>query len=367
MKNKRNLSLYICLIIILNACSKSNNKPNIIDRLITVLPSYQTIPVVNSGDYADDAVVWIHPSNNDSSFLIGLDKSSNGRLEYFNSNGDRYGSTDISKSFNNLSITYGYSFLGNSEDLVIASNRTDNKVQFFKINSDTRTLIDITGNCLIGYEPYGVALYQNKNNDSLYCFVSQRKAPFNVLQYVVYENQGLIDISLVRTIQTTSLSEGIYVDERLENLYIAEEDIAIYKYDANPSGGQTRSIVDFVGSEYIGGSDIEGIGLYYLSDYTGYLIVSIQYDNTFNIYSRQENSFLGSFTIGSVGDNIDKTEETDGIFVSSTAFTSNFLDGVFIAHDGGANLSRSTNYKLVSWKSIADSLGLQINSNFNLR
>lgn len=197
--------------------------------------------------------------------------------------------------------------------------------------------------------------------------MSQRKAPFNVLQYVVCENQGLIDISLVRTIQTTSLSEGIYVDERLENLYIAEEDIAIYKYDANPSGGQTRSIVDFVGSEYIGGSDIEGIGLYYLSDYTGYLIVSIQYDNTFNIYSRQENSFLGSFTIGSVGDNIDKTEETDGIFVSSTAFTSNFLDGVFIAHDGGANLSRSTNYKLVSWKSIADSLGLQINSNFNPR
>ena len=28
-----------------------------------------------AGDYADDAVVWIHPNNTDSSFLIGLDNN----------------------------------------------------------------------------------------------------------------------------------------------------------------------------------------------------------------------------------------------------------------------------------------------------
>jgi 3-phytase len=365
MKNWGLVLLIFCIGLVLSSCSKNNSDPTYISgRLVTVLPSYETTPVLNAGDYADDAVVWIHPNNTDSSFLVGLDKSSNGRIEYFNADGNRYGATNLTKSFNNLSITYGYSVLGKSEDLVVASNRTDNKLQFFKVDSESRSLIDLSGDCLIGYEPYGIALYQNKNNDSLYCFVSQRNTPFNVLQYVVRENEGLLDVTLVRTIETASLTEGIFVDEKLGYVYVAEEDVGLYKYNANPSGGQNRLTIDYVGSPNIAGSDIEGITLYCLSDFTGYLIVSIQYNNTFNVYSREGDEFIGSFTIGSNG-SIDKTEQTDGIFVSSSAFSSIFSNGVFIAHDGSAN--GYTNYKLVSWKSIADSLGLQLNPSFDPR
>lgn len=338
-----------------------------IGQVKTVYPTTQTDNVLNSGDFADDAVIWIHPTIEDSSFLIGVDKSPNGRLEYYNSDGTRYNATnDLTKSFNNLSLTYGYKINGQEQDIVAASNRTDDKIQFFKVDSNSRTLIDISGNCLLGFEPYGIALYQDKIKDSLFCFVSRRTAPFNVLQYAVTDSSELLNIILVRTLSVSALTEGLIVDEKLGHLYVSVEDEALYKYDAHSNGGQSKSLIDSIGSSTIGGSDIEGVALYHLTDTTGYIIVSVQFDNTFNIYHREgSNSYIGTFEIGGNG-TIDETEITDGIFVSSTAFTSTFPNGVFVAHDA-TSASGYTNYKLVPWEAIADSFNLQINPNYDPR
>lgn len=336
-------------------------------QVSTIYPLIETDSVIPYGDYADDAVVWIHPNNPELSFIIGTDKSENGRLEYFDSDGTRFGySEDLSKSFNNITISYGYLLNGLVLDIVAASNRTDNKVQFFIVDSKQRSLIDISGNTQLEFEPYGIALFQDRQTNRFYCFVSQRYSPLNTVQYEITESSGLLNLTLVRTLTGLSLTEGMCVDEQAGYLYLCEEDIAIWKYNALPERGQDREMVDYVGSENIQSADLEGITIYHLSDSTGYLIVSLQSENTFNIYFREkDNTFLGKFTLGATS-SIDVTSQTDGIFASSAAFTSLFPGGVFIAHDGSGEFGY-TNYKLASWTDIAEALNLKSNPGFNPR
>src|SRR5262245_23433790 len=42
----------------------------------TVLPTVESLPVPSAGDAADDAVVWVHPTNPGLSVVIGTDKDS---------------------------------------------------------------------------------------------------------------------------------------------------------------------------------------------------------------------------------------------------------------------------------------------------
>ena len=45
-------------------------------QVLPVMATVETEPVASSGDAADDAVVWIHPTDRDQSTVIGTDKLS---------------------------------------------------------------------------------------------------------------------------------------------------------------------------------------------------------------------------------------------------------------------------------------------------
>jgi 3-phytase len=155
-------------------------------------------------------------------------------------------------------------------------------------------------------------------------------------------------------------------DQELGFLYIGQEDVGIWKYQAEPNGGTTGTLIDKV--KDLGGSyvedDVEGLSIYYGKDGTGYLLASSQGDNTFAVYSREgHNDFVGRFAVGNNGA-IDSVQESDGADVINVPLGSNFPYGLFVTQDGSNEPARlveddgelsnvNTNFKLVPWENIA--------------
>jgi 3-phytase len=76
-------------------------------------------------------------------------------------------------------------------------------------------------------------------------------------------------------------SEGVVADDGPAQVYISEEGEAIWKFGAEPDAGTARTRVDQpISQRGHFQPDIEGLGLYYTSDGTGYLIVSSQSNNS---------------------------------------------------------------------------------------
>jgi hypothetical protein len=149
-----------------------------------------------------------------------------------------------------------------------------------------------------------------------------------------------------------STAEGCVADDDLAYLYVAEEDVGIWKYEAEPEAGAARVAVDEVGSSLE--ADVEGLTIYYGPDGAGYLIASSQGSGEYAAYERAgDNHHVTSFQIVDSA-SIDGTTDTDGIDVMSAPLGAGFPNGLFVAQDGD-NDTGNQNFKLVPWESVAGS------------
>jgi 3-phytase len=149
-------------------------------------------------------------------------------------------------------------------------------------------------------------------------------------------------------------SEGCAVDERTGRLYVAEEDIGLWRFDVSPNGSTSPvKVASADGRNLV--ADAEGVALSPIGERAGYLVVSSQGDNAYSVYRLEDESFAGRFRIaaGVVG----ATEETDGIDLVLGDFGPSFPGGLFVAQDG-MNAPEAQNFKLVPWGGIAAALGL---------
>jgi 3-phytase len=145
-----------------------------------------------------------------------------------------------------------------------------------------------------------------------YVFTSRRQTG-DIAQFkLIDKGNGQIGAELVREFTIPSptaagrspQTEGMVVDQETGSLYIAQEDVGIWKFQAEPDGGTTGKLIDRVRFE--GGShltdDAEGLTIYYGKNGTGYLLASSQGDSTFVAYTREgNNEYVGNFAIGNNG------------------------------------------------------------------
>jgi 3-phytase len=130
-----------------------------------------------------------------------------------------------------------------------------------------------------------------------------------------------------------SQAEGCVVDDVTGALYVAEEDVGIWRYDVDPGGGSGRTSVDEVGAGRLH-ADVEGISLARGEEGRGALVASSQGDSTFAVYDLgRSNTFLGSFRVHRTGQ-VDGVSETDGLAVAAGDFGPRFPNGLLVVHDG---------------------------------
>lgn len=324
----------------------------------------ETSPVDSWFDAADDPAIWVHPTNPSHSKIIGTDKK-RGLLVY-NLDGKEVGGYSVG-DINNIDIRYDFSVGSQKIDIVGGTNRSDNTVSLFRITGDGQ-LSKINGNAIKSSmdEVYGFSFYHSLKTGKYYALVVGKSGEFE--QYELFDNgKGKINGKKVRSFKLSSQCEGIVADDEYGSIYIGEEDVGIWKYTAEPIDA-TRTQVDGVKNKRLT-ADVEGLTIYYGSNGKGYLIASSQGDSSFAIYERDgNNKYVGSFEI--TDGKVDEVSDTDGIDVLSFGLGPKYPYGIFIAQDGlntDGILFRNQNFKLVSWKKVADCFGLSVDDKVDPR
>ncbi|ASB91066.1 phytase [Bacillus sonorensis] len=326
----------------------------------TVTADMETEPVKTADDAADDPAIWVHPKHPEQSKLITTNKKSG--LIVYNLDGKQLSSYSFGK-LNNVDLRYDFPLGGKKVDIAGASNRSagKNTIEIYAFNGDKGELKNIVNpdkpiKTSIN-EVYGFSLYHSQKTGKFYAMVTGKDGEFE--QYELFDNgKGQVEGKKVRAFQIGSQTEGVVADDEYGALYIAEEDVALWEFSAEPNGGQDGKIIDRAGGKHLT-ADIEGLTIYYGADGKGYLLASSQGDNRYAIYDRRGNhEYLGAFSIGG-GQQIDGTSDTDGIDVLGFGLGEKYPYGIFVAQDG-ENIENgqlaNQNFKVVSWEKIAKSL-----------
>jgi 3-phytase len=330
----------------------------------TVEPLGETAPFGDS-ESADDAAVWVHPTDPALSLIVGNNKDVGDPawgVHVYNLDGTLHDSV-IGAKQNNVDVRYGFMLGGSRVDLVASTNRTDETIDFFTIDPLARTLTP-TGSIASGFDdPYGLALWHDRSRDAFHVFISDNDGNGSMRHYELFDDNGSVGGHLRREWNVGSLTEGLVVDDGRGHLFVGEENIGVWRYDAHadaPTGPGDRVAVGQGGGEVEAG-DVEGLAVLYVGKARGeqgYLLVSEQGNDSFAILERVDHDgdgdayeYIDRFEIVS-GNGIDGTSDTDGIEAVSTGLNATFSGGLFIAQDG-SNDTGGQNYKLVSWADVA--------------
>ncbi len=328
-------------------------------KLALVQATMETQPVEHGGDAADDPAIFVHPSDPTKHAIIVTDKK--GGLLVHDLSGKPLQYLPDGK-MNNVDLRGGFRLGGKTVTLVVASDRTRKAIAIYTIDPDTRQLTSVAdGVQATGLsDPYGLCMYRNRKG-ATFVFISDPDG--GVRQWkLVATPAGKVRAEQVRDLKFDTQTEGCVADDETGALYIAEEDIALWKLGAEPSTGAARKSVVRVVDNPALKDDLEGVGLYAQPGGKGYLVVSSQGNNSYAIFRREgDNAYVGSFAViadGATG--IDGVSETDGLEVTSASLGTGLEAGAFVAQDG-RNVSppEKQNFKLVPWSAIAGKLGLR--------
>jgi 3-phytase len=322
---------------------------------VPVTAAVETESARGEGDVADDPAIWVHPEDEGSSLVIGANKDeSTGGLHVYGLDGKERQYLAVGE-MNNVDLRYGVELGKESIDLVGATNRSSDTIDFFRITPSTGRL-EAVGSVPTDINVYGFCMYQSLSSGKTYAVPNSRQG--EVEQYVIETKGGEVTGTMVRSFEVGDSTEGCVADDELGHLYVGEEERGVWRYGAEPDAGSSRTLVDESGSGRIQ-AEIEGLTLYY-DDGGGYLIVSSQGSDTFAVYERiGDNRFLGSFKIVEDEDAVDDdVSGTDGIDVTSASLDPSFRRGLFVAHDNFNSDGTASNFKLIDWAQIAQALDL---------
>lgn len=357
--------LFLIVFLIAGCTDKTDTDTTDTDIVIThtmidsvVVADIETHPVsaISSMDAADDPAVWIHPTDQTKSLILGTNKRSG--ISVYNLQGEEIYFYPVGR-VNNIDVRYNFQF-GNGEkgDIAACSERIHNKILFFRINKDDGSLTEIHGDRFMSdiVEVYGFTLYHSPHSGSFYAFMNGKSGVIEQWEISPF-NENEVTGHVVRTMSVNSQPEGMVTDDELGYLYVGEENLGIWKFNAEPDSTDEPVFIsesDTSNSYII--YDIEGLTIYYASNEKGYLIASVQGNNSYAIFKRSgNNKYLGSFSI--VDGTTDGVQDTDGIDVCNLNLGEQFSKGLFIAQDG-ENIDGSSeaaqNFKVVKWEKIAN-------------
>jgi len=330
-------------------------------RFPAVVAVAETAPVGSPGDAADDPVIWADPNNPANSLIIGTDKKAG--LNLYDMQGRVIQHLPDGK-MNNVDLREGFVLGGQPVVLVTASDRTNKAVAIYRLDTEARRLINIAdGVQPTGQgDPYGQCMYRSARTGKTYVFINDSNGEKRQWELVDAGNSKVRAVR-VRDFAFSSQVEGCVADDASGLLFVAEEDVGLWRLSAEPDGGSAMTMVARITENPALKDDMEGVGLYDLGDGRGYLVASSQGNDSYAVFRREgDQAYLGSFIVVADGQRgIDGVSETDGLDVTSRNLGPGFEHGAMVAQDGRNVLpGENQNFKYVPWKSIADALGLEV-------
>lgn len=299
----------------------------------------ETDPVgTGNRDAADDPAIWRNAANPAASLIVATDKQAG--LYVYGLDGKRRDYVQAGR-VNNVDLRD----LGDGQVLVAASDRSDKlnaAIALFRLDTATARLTPLGkvpvgpgeayGMCLgiIGGKPYGFVVLKD-----------------GAVQQVALSMTGAAG-PVTRPLKLATQSEGCVVDDRTGLLYVAEEDVGIWRVD--PMGGASSPPVMFAkvdGRTLF--ADVEGLAIAAQGRDGGYMVASSQGDSAYSLYRLSDGGYAGRFRV--VAGRYGATSETDGIEVALGDFGPAFPGGLMVVQDGD-NAPFAQNFKLLAWDDI---------------
>ena len=304
----------------------------------------------------DDPAVWINPQNPALSLIIGTDKDQDGGLYVFDLKGKSQQEKMVRglKRPNNVDIEYGLTLNGKATDIAVVSERFTHKLRVFSLpdmkpvdGGGIEIFLGETGEGT--RDLMGIGLYKSKEG-KVFAIAGRKTGPVDgtyLWQYLLEDNgSGQVKATLVRKFGTYSglkEIESIAVDDALGYVYYSDEGKGVRKYYADPEKGN-KELALFATTGFT--EDHEGISIYKLTDSTGYILVSDQGANQFQIFSREgdaqnphNHSLVNTVKV--------LANHSDGSEMVAIPLNSDFQKGLFVA------MSDDKTFHLYRWEDIA--------------
>ncbi|WP_026705327.1 phytase [Flavobacterium soli] len=287
----------------------------------------------------DDPAIWIHPTDASKSLIIGTDKDTEGGLYVYNLEGKIVNKVLGIKRPNNVDIAYGLMINGKKTDIAVTTEREMNSIRIFSLPDmkplDNGGIPVFEGE--VERDPMGVSLYTRPSDKAIFAIVGRKTGPTDTYlwQYKLTDGSGTVKAELVRKFGKFSGKkeiEAIAVDNELGYIYYSDEQSGMRKYVADPDAKNNNELAFFGQKDFK--ADNEGIAIYKKTATTGYILVSNQQDNTFNVYPREgANGNPNEYPLLAVIPT--STVECDGADVTNINLNSQYKNGMFVAMSNG--------------------------------
>ena len=314
----------------------------------TTTPSLTAIAETAPTEQSDANTALIVPRANGGGLIIGSSETTG--IELYGIDGARVGAIASGAA---VGVDARYGAPAVNTWVVATLDGSTNQLRLFELNAETGVGRERTARALpVGFAGESLCLYRDARDQTLYAFALG--AAGQVAQYMIGERNGGFDATLVRELRVASEASYCTSDDATGDLYVAEQGVGFWRFDADPEAEVVPQLIDAV---RIGHITEEAGGLaVYNAGAANYLVGSDASANQFHVYDRSnDHSYVGSFTLGA-GASVDGVEAAGGLNASSFAFSPSFPQGALVAtddeNDGG------TNYKLISWVDIAGALNL---------
>jgi 3-phytase len=303
---------------------------------------------------SDDPAIWVNPADPSKSLVVGTDKSEQGALYVYDLQGKIVQVVKDLKRPNNVDIAYGLQLGGKPVDIAITTERITHKLRIFSLPDmkpvDNGGIPAFEGEEGKGFRDLmGIAIYTAKNG-KMYAIAGRKTGPTTggyLWQYLLEDDgTGHVKASLVRKFGKYSGKkeiEAIAVDNELGYIYYSDEQTGVRQYYADPEKGNNE--LSMFGTSGFA-EDHEGISIYKLTDTTGYILVSDQGANRFQIFRREgspgkpfEHSLLKTVNVNA--------SHSDGSDVVAVPLNETFKHGLFVV------MSDDKTFHYYRWEDIA--------------
>lgn len=307
----------------------------------------------------DDPAIWINPADPAKSLIVGTDKDTDGALYVYDLEGRIVNRVGNLKRPNNVDIAYGLMLGGKPTDIAVTTEREAQRLRVFRLPDmqplDAGDLVVFGGDKTRA--PMGIALYRRPSDGACFAFVGGKSGPAEgyIGQYRLEDNgHGQVAMKLVRQFGRYSGRkeiEAIAVDAELGYVYYSDETCGVRKYRADPEHPEAgRELALFATTGFAG--DHEGISIYKHADGTGWILVSDQQANRFQVFRREGEK--GQPHVHRALKPVDVSAiESDGSEVTSTPLGPRFPHGLFVA------MSNGRVFHYYDWDDIAAAGGLK--------
>lgn len=354
-----------CVVVLLLGASCSSSG----DRVVhPVARSYSQPLQVNQ---VQSAAFWEHPTDSTKSLLLVANE--NRGLEVHDLDGVLMKHVGDGDEPAYVDVLYDFPLAGKATDLVLVSslNSASAGIKFWQIDPARRKVIPLPTDSVVkvfdGATPIGLCSYRSAKTGRHY-FIATLRAGAAEQYEITSSATGEIVAKRVKQFKFETEIKSCIADDEAGSIYFAEDDIGIWRYPAEPDDMTAGKLV-VKANEHGLIPNIKGPAIYGASGGRGYLLVVSQGSRpgnaAVNVYERGgDNAFVLRIEPSAVG--WGGIEHSSGLAVFNQPGGSHFPAGILAINDQ-VNANASEDFKLYSWKDIAQAGNLIIDTTWSRR